>query len=436
MHETIHYFRRVLHTAFALFFEEESEYPDIRDISLPANKWLPEILGREVLSFEEQTVLLLALMPHICPQSLDLFFIRDQALERPFTEFGGRKGEGGNGFLPTGETAVFLLSFNHPEKRQEIYSLFNPSHWFFTDNILRLEVVREGESRLSGRLILSDDILSKVLFGQSVSPEYSVDFPAKRIVTSLEWDELILPCEIKEELENISVWIQHEQTIRKEWKLNRIIQPGYRCLLYGSPGTGKTLTAALLGKRHKMDVYRIDLSMVVSKYIGETEKNLAKIFDQAQHRNWILFFDEADALFGKRTQTQSSNDRYANQEVAYLLQRIEGFSGITLLATNMKENIDEAFLRRFQSVIYYPIPDEKLRFQLWKNMLPTSWLPGQPDEFLLWSAQFKLSGGSMVNVVQNCAIRLYQSKETQLSHEIMKEAINKELFKEGKMVKR
>ena len=115
-----------------------------------------------------------------------------------------------------------------------------------------------------------------------------------------------------------------------------------------------------------MDEFRIDHYMIVSKYIGETEKNLANVFDQAENRNWILFFDEADALFGKRASTNTSNDRHSNQEIAYLLQRIEDFPGTVVLATNLKSNIDEAFSRRFQSIIYFPMPDQDLREVLWR----------------------------------------------------------------------
>lgn len=435
MLESIRYFRRLLHTAFALFLNEKSDYSDIRIIPAPESDWLTQIVGRKNLTFEEQSILLLALMPHICPESLDLFFIRNKSLDRPFTEFGGREGDRPGGFLPTGETAAFILCMNRPEVRRELFALFDKPHWFFRENILRLEPSGEGEPLLSGRLLLSDDLLSRVLFNRPFRPEYAIDFPAKRITTDLDFDELILPYRLKEELESISVWLQRETEIRNRWRLDRIVKPGYRCLFYGPPGTGKTLTAALLGKRHGLDIYRIDLSQIVSKYIGETEKNLGKIFDQAEHHNWILFFDEADALFGKRTQTNSSNDRYANQEVAYLLQRIEDFPGITILATNMKENIDEAFLRRFQSIIYYPLPDEKLRFRLWENMLPSAWLPTPPEEFLRFAAQFELSGGSIVNVVQSCAIRLYQRDQKRLTLQILKEAINKELIKEGKTVR-
>lgn len=159
-------------------------------------------------------------------------------------------------------------------------------------------------------------------------------------------------------------------------------------------------------KKNNMDVYRVDLSMIVSKYIGETEKNLAGLFDLAENRNWILFFDEADALFGKRSSSNSSNDRHANQEVAYLLQRIEDFPGTIILATNLKSNIDEAFLRRFQSVVYFPIPTEELRSALWQSVLPKEWLGEDAERTIATAAQIELSGGMIVNIVRQAAILL------------------------------
>ncbi|MEG2070602.1 MAG: ATP-binding protein, partial [Bacteroidales bacterium] len=217
--------------------------------------------------------------------------------------------------------------------------------------------------------------------------------------------------------------------------LNRLIKPGYRCLFYGPPGTGKTLTASLLGKQTHMPVYRVDLSMVVSKYIGETEKNLAKVFDKAAHRNWILLFDEADALFGKRTENNNSNDRHANQEVAYLLQRIEDFPGMVILTSNLKENIDEAFFRRFQSTLYFPMPDKELRVELWEKIFPKEWLAENAGEYIQEAALHKLSGGSMINIIQHCAIKIYQNEHAILTKEILSQAIEREKTKTGMLVK-
>ncbi len=426
------HFLSLLHTAFSLYFKQKSKYTSLHEIPLNGEE-LRSLTGQE-LSWEEQMVLLLALMPHVNPQALDLFFIQNKELDRPYTEFGGWKGTVHNGFLPTGETAAFLLGVDNPQSRLLVMQLFSKEHWFHQQNILRLEGQGTGEPFLSGKLCVSDEFLAKVLNNGNYRPDYSSDFPAKRMETRLEWSDLVVPYHLLEDLENISKWLEHEQAIRSRWALNKYIKPGYRCLFYGPPGTGKTLAASLLGKKQDVEVYRIDLSMIVSKYIGETEKNLARIFDRAEHQNWILFFDEADALFGKRSETNSSNDRHANQEVAYLLQRIEDFPGVVVLATNLKDNLDEAFFRRFQSVLYFPMPDQQLRLRLWQQMMPKQWLENSDPNLLLDISHYKLSGGSMVNVMQRCALYLHQQEKPILNLTLLNSAIEKELLKEGKML--
>lgn len=434
MIETINWFAKILHVSFLLYFKQDSTYNTIRSIPMPEMNWIDSILQcRQEITFEERIVLLLALMPHISPQILDMFFIKNKDLDRNYTEFGGYSGKSHIGFLPTGETAVFILSVASPEGRKEALTILGKTHWFYRDNFLRCEGQEEGEPFLSGHLTVSDELLAN-LYNIKYEPEYNAGFPAKRIITPLDWEDLVLPYNLREELDDIVCWIRNQDEIRQDKKLNRIIKQGYRCLFYGPPGTGKTLTATLLGKQNNLDVYRVDLSMIVSKYIGETEKNLAKVFDKAEHQNWILFFDEADALFGQRSETQSSNDRHANQEVAYLLQRIEDFPGIVILATNLKENIDEAFFRRFQSSLYFPMPDQRLRYQLWKNMLPDDWLNSDREMLLREASLFDLSGGSMVNVIQSCAIKLYNKSDHLLTIEVLKTAIRRELFKEGKRI--
>lgn len=258
-------------------------------------------------------------------------------------------------------------------------------------------------------------------------------FPAKRITTGLEWEDMVLDYQVAADLEEINTWMIRHRTIMEEWGLSRFLKAGYRALFYGPPGTGKTLAATLLGKRNRMDVYRVDLSMIVSKYIGETEKNLAKVFDMAENRDWILFFDEADALFGKRTSTNTSNDRHANQEVAYLLQRIEDFPGTVVLATNLRSNIDEAFARRFQSMVYFPMPDEEARQELWHKMMPPVWLGENGDEVMRLAVAAELSGGSIANVVRRCALQMLVNNEQRLTAGIFKAALQKELYKEGKL---
>lgn len=425
----IDWFGTMLATAIQLYFQQGSEYFSIEEITPPADGWLESMTGRQEITFNERVVIMLALMPHTSPQALDIFFVQNKNFDRQYTEFGGWKGLSHGGFLPTGETASFIIAGEDMEKKKAVIRMFQRDHWFYTQNILRLEGAGEGEPFLSGQLRVSDEFLSKVLLDRDYKPDYNVGFPAKRITTELDWDDMVLDYNTAQELEDINTWIASHKVIMEDWGLKRFLKAGYRALFYGPPGTGKTLAATLLGKKNAMDVYRVDLSMIVSKYIGETEKNLAKVFDLAENRNWILFFDEADALFGKRTSTNTSNDRHANQEVAYLLQRIEDFPGTVILATNLRSNIDEAFSRRFQSVIYFPMPDKELCAELWRKMLPIKWLGKDADVLTDMASDTELSGGSITNVVRRCALSLIQSKEKKLTKEVLKETLLKEKSK-------
>ena len=432
MKELTEWFQQVLDTAIRLYFKQESEITSLLEVEPPLSPWWEQMTGMpdEQISFEEKVVIMLALMPHLYPQALDIFFVNNKNFDRPYTEFGGWKGLSHGGFLPTGETVAFMLAGEDTDMRSSVVRLFEKEHWFYSRNILRLEGGGEGEPFLSGQLRASDELLSKVLHGKEYKPDYSTGFPAKRITTPLDWNDMVLDYRVAEQLEEINTWITGSETIMEEWGLKRILKPGYRTLFYGPPGTGKTLAATLLGKRNAMDVYRVDLSMIVSKYIGETEKNLARIFDMAENRRWILFFDEADALFGKRTSTQTSNDRHANQEVAYLLQRIEDFPGMVVLATNLRSNIDEAFSRRFQSIVYFPMPDEETRYELWEKMLPQNWLANR-EESIRRMADYELAGGAMTNVIRSCALYLMAAKAVELDERVLVDAIRREQAKEG-----
>lgn len=426
MVNNINWFNRMLTTAIQLYFQQGCEYSSIEEVTPPDDGWLEEVTGRQEITFSERAIVMLALMPHTCPQALDIFFVQNKNFDRQYTEFGGWKGLTHGGFLPTGETASFIIAGEDMEKKKAVIRMFQRDYWFYTRNILRLEGAGDGEPFLSGQLRPSEEFLSHVLLDREYKPDYNIGFPAKRIASELEWKDLILDYNALKAIEEINTWIEHQQTIMEEWGLKRFLKPGYRVLFYGPPGTGKTLAATLLGKKNNMDVYRVDLSMIVSKYIGETEKNLAKIFDMAEHRDWILFFDEADALFGKRTSANTSNDRHANQEVAYLLQRIEDFPGIVILATNLKSNIDEAFSRRFQSIVYFPMPDEELRVALWRSMLPEEWLGDDAEELIATAARTELSGGSIANAVRRCAVTLIETRKRTLDKVLLRDSIHKE----------
>jgi len=430
----LNWFDEVLETRFKLYFGNESPYRDVREIT-PPDLNEPSEYARLVrsydMTFDERLVLILSLIPHVRPQSLDLLFIQNKNLDRPYTEFGGWRGKTHTGFLPTCETVSFILAGRDLSKRFELVHLFDSDHFLVRDGVLSIEQTR-GEPLFSGALRISSEYLHRLTSGVLHKPDYSLEFPAKLLTTQLTWDDLVLGPHALEEVGNITTWLKHSRTMMEDWGLGRSIKPGYRSLFYGPPGTGKTLTATLIGAETGASVYRIDLSAMVSKYIGETEKNLASVFDQAENKNWILFFDEAEALFGKRTQTSSSHDRYANQEVSYLLQRIEDFPQVVVLATNLKGNIDDAFARRFQSAVYFPMPDAEQRLRLWKGMLRHIRVESRGIDLKNLAENHELSGGAIANVIRYGAIRAIQRDQHVITLEDVTKGIARERMKEGK----
>lgn len=384
------------------------------------------------LSWEEKLIILLALVPHLAPHLLDIFFTTNVSSNRPYTEFGGLSGKNHKGFLPTKETAVFIIAGSDLEQRIKAMRILVPEHPLFRQQILSSSAPEPGAPLLSTPLNVSRLFLTEVLWNEKYIPDFGADFPAKKVSTNLDWQDLVLPPFVMEEILEIKSWVAHEDLIQEKWALKKLIKPGFRSLFYGPPGTGKTLTATLLGKVLNKEVYRIDLAMTISKYIGETEKNLAKVFDLAEHNDWILFFDEADALFGKRTISQSSNDRYANQEVSYLLQRIEDFPGLTILASNFKSNIDDAFSRRFQSMIFFPLPDVEQRLSLWQKAFNQGPALAKDIDLHALAKKYEISGGGIINVLRYVVIQAANRQEAIITNRDIINGLRKEFHKSGR----
>jgi hypothetical protein len=427
-----------LNLRFTSYFghEEQQAASDIRALTPPdltADESEYAAIVREfAMGFDERLVFTLCLIPHVRPQALDIFLSQSPTTNRPYTEFGGWRGKTHSGFLPTAETAAFLLAGQDLMRRFEALELFDDKHYFTKHRLIKIEHQAAGEPFLNAVIAVSTEYLNRCTHGNNHKPDYSIEFPAKLITSKLSWSDLVLTPDVMEEIDHINTWLHNSKSIVQQWGLEKTVKPGYRSLFFGPPGTGKTLTATLIGASAGVDVYRIDLSMVVSKYIGETEKNLANVFDQAENKNWILFFDEADALFGKRTQASSSNDRHANQEISYLLQRVEDFPGTVILASNIKANIDEAFARRFQSIIYFPLPDEVQRLRLWNNLYPNKELLAADVDFEKLAVKYELSGGSLINVARYAAIRAKRLNRNKIEQDDLLQGINKELLKEGR----
>ena len=385
-------------------------------------------------SHKELVILMFALIPHLKPEFLGQIIADYLPEGGDFPQFGGVKASNQRGILPTGETAQFILAGDDIEKRLEVQRILSSDHWFAQKQILWLESVPEGEPVMSGRLVLDPEVVEQLTVGTVSKPRFSIDFPAEYIETEMEWDDLVLHPSTMSQIRDIENWIKHNDTLLDDWGMKKKIKPGYRALFYGPPGTGKTLTATLLGKYTGKDVFRIDLSRVVSKYIGETEKNLSRLFDKARNKNWILFFDEADALFGKRTEIRDAHDKYANQEVAYLLQRIEGYNGLVILATNQRGNIDDAFVRRFQAIIHFPMPRPEERRDIWCKAFPPQI---EVDDDIDWrdiAARFEMAGAGIMNVTHYCAIEAMANNSMRLDLKRLEAAISREYIKEGKVL--
>jgi len=430
------WFSNVLEARFKDYFNNSKQEFDISDISAPVfrktNSLYSEFIRHYKLTQTERLVLILSLVPHVQPNLLDLFFTRNENFNRGFTEFGGIKGEFHSGFLPTGETAIFILAGRDIEQRIRYSQIFDREHFFNKHKILQLNQVHNNEPLLSGVIQLSDEYVDYFTSGKIRRPKFSLSFPATPVDTKLEWEEVILEEPTRKQVLEILSWLKHGSTLINEWGMGKRIMPGYRCLFYGPSGTGKTLTAGMIGKITGREVYKIDLSMVVSKYIGETEKNLARIFDKAENKGWILFFDEADALFGKRTEVRDAHDKYANQEVSYLLQRVEDYDGIAILSTNFKSNIDDAFLRRFQSVIHFPMPKSEQRLQLWKNAIPSSAKLSKEVNLNQIANNYEITGGSIMNVIRHAALMAIENGDGVIQQRDLQEGIIREFRKEGK----
>jgi SpoVK/Ycf46/Vps4 family AAA+-type ATPase len=259
---------------------------------------------------------------------------------------------------------------------------------------------------------------------------------AEPISTRLSWDDVILPADLRATLREVVAHATLQPLVFRTWGFARKFEygRGLACLFSGPPGTGKTMMAGILARELGRDLYRVDLSRITSKWIGETEKNLSRVFAEADKAQVILLFDEADSLFAKRTQVQTSNDRFANAEVNYLLQRMESYDGITILTTNFDKEMDDAFKRRLRFKIRFPMPDEAHRQRLWATMLPSTADVADSVDFVELARRFELSGGSIKNAVLRAAF-MAASEGKPIGNEHLAQAASAEAREMGVLVR-
>ncbi|MCW5808891.1 MAG: ATP-binding protein, partial [Deltaproteobacteria bacterium] len=257
---------------------------------------------------------------------------------------------------------------------------------------------------------------------------------ATRVERLATWSRVVLPADVQDSVLELIARIKHRRTVYDEWGYDQVLSTsrGVTALFQGSPGTGKTLVASAIASELGMDLYRVDLSRIMSKWIGETEQNLAKLFDAAEDGHAIILFDEADSLFAKRTEVRTSVDRYANLEVNYLLQRLDTFEGIAILTTNFGTSIDSAFKRRLSFRLTFPFPDEEAREALWKSHIAPN-VPRLGDfNFADLARRYRLSGGYIRNAAVRAAF-LAAEEQSPLTHDHLVRAIQAEFREIGKI---
>ncbi len=260
---------------------------------------------------------------------------------------------------------------------------------------------------------------------------------AQHVVPQFKMEDLIITDKVKDQLIHLTHYLSEQENVYHRWGANKIRARGYgvKALFSGGPGTGKTMAAEVIAGSLGLDLFRVDLSSVVSRWVGETEKNLREIFDAAEGGTAVVLFDEADALFGSRGEVKQAQDRFANQEVSFLLQRLEVFEGCAILTTNLQENIDEAFLRRFGSVVEFPMPNPEMRQKLWDRSIPPYAPRGDDLDLVYLANQFVLAGGGIVNSAINaCILASARREPVCMRHAV--EAVARELIKMGKQVNR
>ncbi|MGG7468843.1 ATP-binding protein [Chryseobacterium arthrosphaerae] len=386
------------------------------------------ISGKE-LTHQEVVVLLMALVPRLDPS----------LLKRIYLEFPGNElfdfcatNDNGRLFNPTIQAVQYILGGDSISERLAALDYLGPDSVLIKEEILVFSA--HEHTAINSQINVHHEAFNKIIFGVELLPKMSNDFPAEQIHTLRSWSDLILPQATLDELQSIEGWYNSSHILMEDWGMQKKLKPGFRVLFYGEPGTGKTLAASLLGKYTKRPVFRVDVSMLISKYIGETEKQLAKLFDKAENKNWILFFDEADAIFGKRTSVKDAHDKYANQEVSYLLQRIETFSGLIILASNFKNNMDKAFTRRFHSCIQFNNPKHEERLRIWQQNLPEQ-LQLEGIDIDQIAKRYELTGSNIMNVIQDVSLKAIASNGPgyKVNPDMLLESIKKEYVKEDKI---
>lgn len=322
--------------------------------------------------------------------------------------------------------------WKHYLEENDIDVLSYSNKYILTPRSIKRAAATALELSSVNREPVSDSIVTQAVRQHSTNQLGTLASPINAVFT---WDDLVIGQEQKRQMKIICDQVRYRSIVNEDWGFRKKSPygRGLCALFYGSPGTGKTMAVQVMANELGLDLYRIDLSQLTSKYIGETQKNISALFEKAKNINAMLFFDEADSMFAKRSEVKDSNDRYANADTAFLLQKLEDHEGITILATNYVNNIDDAFKRRIKFMINFVFPDKDVRLNLWRTILPKSARVDEPLDFEFFAERFELSGSNIKEILTNAAY-LAASDGTGIKNKHIIEAIKLNFLKYGKIL--
>lgn len=414
--------------------ESRSEGLDITPpVIIHPNTPYGQFVHKYQLKREERLLLIIALAPAYQPEVFSPLLEKERGFRIKYDEFGGITDNLNFQFLPTLKTLVYLIAGENAELTGKYFTRYIEENRLLDEQIIVFRNLSQDSDRIiNHELRLIPEYVAHLTRGKETLPAFSSDFPAKQLITPYALDDLVVGSFTKERLQLIIDWVNFRDKVLERQGASKKVKEGFPVLFYGPPGTGKTMAASIIGKLSGKEVFQIDLSMVVSKYIGETEKNLARLFDKAERKDWILFFDEADSLFGKRGQVKDAHDKYANQEMSFLLQRMEQFTGLTILATNFDQNLDPALTRRFQAKVYFPRPEKEERELLWQKCLPEGYCYEADLPISKLAEKFVLTGANISNILKICCVRSEKRGENKIIINDILDAVRIEYSKENK----
>ena len=387
------------------------------------------LLRRKTFTPEECLAIGLGLIPELDAKGLDVLANVAEEDDRVGGNAGGTNGKQHQGILPTGQTLAFLLAATTDLGAAKARQLLHTQHPLIKEGVLMYADPESNEPSLSGILKISHEYLHILTYGTPYIPRLSTQFPAELVTTSMSWDDMVLPENTIFQLQEIMTWMQVRHELIAEGKMQKVLRPGYRAVFHGPSGTGKTLAAQLMAQQLNLPLLKVHTPMLVSKWVGETEKNLNRLFDQASGRDWILLFDEGENLFGQRG-GNSTQDQYSNQQIGFLLQKIERYDGLVIISSNRYASMDTAFKRRFESIIHFKAPGYQERLQLWSSIFEGIEIDQREVKFEALAEHYpEITGGLIINILRSARIWAHQQDRSWIKLVDIIRAIQKESYK-------